>query len=767
MEHFTCPHGHRWETPGDGTGGRRYCPICGSPHLTVQITGLGSGSLSPQGTPATGAGNPSVAIPDCELLGELGRGGMGVVYKARQTTANRLVAVKMILAGAYAGPVQVQRFRTEAEAAARLDHPNIVKLYAIGEQEGRPYFLLEYVNGSSLAQQLDGTPWPARQAASLTRVLAEAIHVAHRWGIVHRDLKPGNVLLTEEGVPKIADFGLAKILDQTAGLTQSGDLLGTPCYIAPEQADRKNRPITPAVDVYALGAILYELLTGRPPFKGETPLDTVLQVLNDEPVPVSRLQPKVPPEVETICMKCLEKEPRRRYGSAKELADELGRFLKHEPIQARPMGLLSRGVRWCKRYPSLAATGGLALLLLQATVVLSVWFALATREQAGHLQEALSQSKRLIAQQYFTQGRTLCEQGDPASGMLWMGRALKQAPLDEALDQTLRINLRTWGETLHPLVAVQSISSGVRHAQFLPAHNRLITADWGADLWTWDDKTQQWRSTPLLTEASVDALTVSANGATAATLREGHLVEVWDTLTGKRRGPPLKRPQPVSLLALSPSGEQLLLDDAGEKAHLWDIKTGTITGTLSHPRGILTALFSPEGQQLFTVDRDGTGLVWGLDEQKVLARLSPQDGPFLATVFHPRNSKILATGSQGGAVQIWEIPNPKPVRTVQHGQAVRALAWSAEGDRLFTASDDRTARGWDLATGEPLWEPLQHRGPVHRLVLGKLLADFRIEIALIRVQAGLPVGVGHKEIADVLASHMVHVRGANLTATLH
>jgi hypothetical protein len=292
-----------------------------------------------------------IAIPGYEILEELGRGGMGVVYKARQLGLNRLVALKMILAGAYAGPEELARFRTEAEAVARLQHPNIVQIHEIGEYEGRPYFSLEYVDGGSLERMTAHKPQPFREAAQIVEILARAMHAAHQRGIVHRDLKPANVLLarsdSRHGVrlgspaeagyyePKITDFGLAKKLDQAGGQTQSGVILGTPSYMAPEQAGGKNRQIGPAADVYALGAILYELLTGRPPFQGVTPLDTVLQVLSEEPIPPGRLRSKTPPELETICLNCLQKNPSQRYPSAEALADDLRRFLNDERIETR------------------------------------------------------------------------------------------------------------------------------------------------------------------------------------------------------------------------------------------------------------------------------------------------------------------------------------------------------------------------------------------------------------------------------------------------
>jgi tRNA A-37 threonylcarbamoyl transferase component Bud32 len=301
------------------------------------------------------------SVPGYQLLSQLGRGGMGVVYKARQMKLNRLVALKMILAGGHAGTADLTRFQTEVEAIARLQHPNIVQVYEVGEHEGKPFFSLEFCGGGSLERKLNGTPLPAAEAAALVETLARAMHAAHSQHIIHRDLKPANVLLLEDGTPKITDFGLAKKLDE-AGQTQEGAVMGTPSYMAPEQASGKSTELGPLTDVYALGAILYECLTGRPPFKAATALDTVLQVVSDEPVPPSQLQSKTPRDLETICLKCLHKEPAKRYLSSQALAQEIQRFLNGEPIVARPPAPLERAVKWARRRPAVA--GLLALLLI-------------------------------------------------------------------------------------------------------------------------------------------------------------------------------------------------------------------------------------------------------------------------------------------------------------------------------------------------------------------------------------------------------------------
>jgi tetratricopeptide (TPR) repeat protein len=337
-------------------------------------------------------------VPGYAILEELGRGGMGVVYKARQAALDRLVALKMLRDGALAGPEQLARFRAEALAVARLRHPHIVHIYDVGEQDGRPFLALEFVEGGSLAQKLGGTPLPARRAAELVTTLARAVQHAHGQGIVHRDLKPANVLLATDGTPKVTDFGLAKRLDGGAGLTGSGQLLGTPSYMAPEQAEGGSGAVGPSADVYALGAILYECLTGRPPFVAATALETLEQVQSREPVPPRLLQPEVPRDLETVCLKCLDKEPGRRYASAEALADDLGRFLAGEPVRARPLGRLGRLGRWARREPAVAGlwAAGLAALLLLMSGAAVWWFRQAETDRAAAL--VMAEARLLLEQ---------------------------------------------------------------------------------------------------------------------------------------------------------------------------------------------------------------------------------------------------------------------------------------------------------------------------------------------------------------------------------
>jgi serine/threonine protein kinase/Tfp pilus assembly protein PilF len=310
-------------------------------------------------------------IPGYEVLAELGRGGMGVVYQARHCFLKRLVALKMILAGPHAGPAAKARFRTEAEAVARLHHTNIVQIYEVGECEGRPFLALEFVDGNSLLRKVCGKAQTENEIARLMETLAGAVHYSHERGIIHRDLKPNNILMASDGTPKITDFGLAKVLDADLSLSQTDTLIGTPSYMAPEQAAGKTERVGTSADVYSLGAIMYELLTGRAPFRGDSPLKTLEQVRNQEPVPPGRLRKSISRDLETICLKCLEKNPEKRYSSAYALAEDLNRFLDGRPIQARPMRSWQKCWRFIRRHPAIAA-GVLAAVAI-VCLLLTAW----------------------------------------------------------------------------------------------------------------------------------------------------------------------------------------------------------------------------------------------------------------------------------------------------------------------------------------------------------------------------------------------------------
>ena len=357
------------------------------------------GRLGALTAPRAAADLPTV--PGYEVLGFLGEGGMGVVYRARHVRLDRLVALKLLRGGS---SKRLARFRAEALADARLQHPHVVQIFEIGEHQGQPYLALELLEGGSLEAKIAGKPQAPRDAAVLVQVLARAIQYAHSRGIVHRDLKPSNVLLTAEGTAKIGDFGLAKFMQTAEGETQEGDVVGTPRYMAPEQTSGELEGVGPAVDIYSLGVILYELLTGRAPLQAPTPMETLLLIRSQEPLPPSRLLPRLPRDLETICLKCLQKDPRRRYASAQELADDLERFLGGKPVRARPIAMPEKALKWVRRNSLAALLLALLTVSLLGGLAAVTWKWLEANEQRDlanvHAQQAINEKREASYQTY-------------------------------------------------------------------------------------------------------------------------------------------------------------------------------------------------------------------------------------------------------------------------------------------------------------------------------------------------------------------------------
>src|SRR5262245_32880687 len=574
-------------------------------------------------TPGGPPGPCAVAVPGYEILGELGRGGMGVVYKARQQGLGRVVALKMILAGAHAGAQQRLRFRGEAEAAARLHHPNIVQVYEVGEQDGCPYFSLEYVDGRSLNETLaEGLP-PPLQAAALVEQLARAADYAHRRGIVHRDLKPGNVLLTQDGTPKISDFGVAKRLDDEQGRTRTGDVLGTPSYMAPEQAAGKSKEIGPAADVYSLGAILYQTLTGLPPFEGQSAWETVHLVLTAEPEPPSRRNPRLPRDLETICLRCLDKDPAKRYPSALALADDLRRFQSGQPIQARPVGWPERAMKWVRRRPALAALLTLSSVLL--LVLLAGGWATALKEsrsnralQAAHqdLQEADRANRRALVRLNVTNGTHYLEDEDLFGSLIWFARALKLED-EDARRQAHR----------------------TRIAAVLRECPRL------GQLWFHD--------------GAVTDVTFSPDGRWVLTASDDHTARVWDAATGNPRfDAPLRHDAAVLRASFSPDGDRVVTAGADGTVRVWDAVTGRQLAALAgHQGAVRDARFSLDGRQVVTAGTDTTARVWDATSGAPVGVPLPHDGRVVRASFHPDGKRVL-TASADGAARIWRLAAP-------------------------------------------------------------------------------------------------------------
>jgi WD40 repeat protein/predicted Ser/Thr protein kinase len=686
---------------------------------TVIWTGPSVTPQRPEGGPLRSAADLPT-INGYEVLGELGRGGMGVVYLARQVQLNRLVALKMVLAGVHAEPKELVRFLAEAEAAARLQHPHIVRIYELGQQGGRPYFTMEFIEGASLAQRLAGTPLPAGEAARLVETLARAIHFAHARGIVHRDLKPANVLLAADGTPKISDFGLAKRLG-VEGLTQTGSVLGTPSYMAPEQAGGKTAAVGPLSDVYALGALLYEALTGRPPFKAETPLATVQQVLAEEPVPPGRLQPRLPRDLETVCLKCLHKDPKKRYASALDLADDLGRFVAGESVRARPAPAWERGVKWARRRPAAAALMAVSLLALAAVAGGAAGF-------TAYLRHALEQrTQELLAEQQGHEREAEERQ-----------RERERAALDRQ---------RQVGRDLYLSEARGAFQLG-RAAEVCQARDLLARYqgrgpddDWRGFEWQylWRQCDRE-RQTFSGRQGRVNAGAFSPDGKLLAAAGADGTVQVWHVVTGQSRGTLTGHAGPVNGVAFSPDGLTLASAGVDGKVRLWDVASGKERLTLVHQQPLLSVAFSPDGAWVAAGGVLKAGRSWNLRtrEERVLGTearrlaFSP-DGRTLAAaldiglvqlwdwqtgqerahtarrpvrrpegtlpVAYAHDGRTLASADSAGAVLLWDAATARPLGSLPgHTGAVHSVAFSPDDQALVSAGDDATVRVWDLAT---------------------------------------------------------------------
>jgi WD40 repeat protein len=662
-------------------------------------------------------------VPGYEILGLLGHGGMGVVYRARQEGLDRVVALKMILGGAFVTGRSLARFRAEAQAVARLQHPNIVSIHEIGEVEGLPYFSQEYVEGGTLAAHLDGTPAPPRRAAELCELLARAVQFAHDRGIIHRDLKPANVLLTADGAPKIADFGLAKSVgEDAAGLsvTETGLALGTPRYMAPEQLSPATPggrpPVGPACDVYALGVILYELLTGRPLYTGDTPLDVMVRVLHEDPTPPHVYRPDVPRDLETVCLKCLQKEPARRYAGAGDLAEDLRRFLVGDPVRARPPSVLYRSGKFVRRHKVLVgAAAGIALVLaagIAATSLAALSEAHERRKADENARQAEAARKDAVREAY---------QARLAAALA----ALSDDNVREASDQLEAVppERRGW-EWRYAAARLDDSLAVLRDAgRFLapcPASERFASiTDQGVCLW---DAAGNRLGVPLTPDVPDDltAVVTPAGELLLATDHETGPVSVLGADGRVRQRLTIRGKIHLHAWTFDPAGTRLACawraaERPASEFALFDLASGREVvrfGPITEEIRAIT--FSPDGKRLAT-GSDWLVRVWDASSGACLRTFAGHTGLITSVAFHP-NGLVVLSGSVDQTFRQWDVESGRLVdERYGHDGPVNAVAYSPDGLWIASGGADGTVRYWKASGGPAVAVLHGHTAPMFRL----------------------------------------------------
>ena len=791
------------------------CPRCGrpiapdAPHNLCRAC-LAGAALKREATLADAALElaPSVVFGDYELLEEIGRGAMGVVWRASQLSVDRVVALKFLQAGLFAADEARERFRREARAAAALRHPNIVAIHEVGERSGRPFFSMDFIAGRNLAAALRESLPSSRLAATWALALAEAMAHAHEHGVIHRDLKPGNILLDGEGTPHLTDFGLALVLSDSAELTLSGTALGTAGYMAPEQAAGCSADISPATDIHALGAVLYHLLTGRPPFHADSIPATLKQVVEADPVAPRRLNPAAPRDLETICLKCLEKVPAHRYATAHELAEELRRFLRNEPIRARPLSKPERLWRACRRHPgvtSLSVALGLTLMAgfsgvvwqwrqtvvanrqlatLAADAKTEAAEAALARDDSPRALELLAGAVRTASHEALAARRLVAlltardfplpaapplKHDQPISDLAFSGDGARLASVTDSGE------LRVWTAANSALqTGPWRLGGEAAAARFSPDGQWLaIAGDRSVQLRRLAGGTNQH---VLPHDRSIRELEFSGDSK-ALLCAAADAAWVWNLTVTPTAVTPFSEIGTNAQTRLSPDGRWLVATTSNRAAVVWSVgRPDRPSATLEHPAPAFWAQFTPEGQRILTMATDEhlrvwtNGGAWQL-AQTILMHAVPAvssnrfDAPSYAPLRAPNHRLHRVELSPDG--RLLAVADGVPLRSVNvhlldlkrsewlparipFRDDISELRFSPDGDRLFIASRDGTARLWNVPDGSPATEPLAHNWWVlharfspegNRLATAS--ADNTLRLWDVRPGAAQPVGVRH------------------------